>query len=98
MAMCKKYDADGSGTIDAEEFLAMAKVLVGSRKNFFDSIPWKFGSGEGRPGAGLVAACTEQPGGSRAKGRWEGLRGSPKGENHIWAQYCWFCIYIAADA
>jgi hypothetical protein len=50
MAMCAKYDKDGSGSIDSEEFLAMAKVLVGSRKNFFESIPWKFGSGEGGGG------------------------------------------------
>lgn len=44
MTMCAKYDTDGNGTIEFEEFLEMAKVLVGSRKNFFESIPWLYGS------------------------------------------------------
>jgi Ca2+-binding EF-hand superfamily protein len=41
-----QYDKDESGTIDFEEFLDMAKVLVGSRTNFRESLPWKYGSGE----------------------------------------------------
>jgi hypothetical protein len=35
-----------NGTIDFPEFLEMAKVLVGSRTNFFDSLLWKYGSSE----------------------------------------------------
>jgi hypothetical protein len=35
-----------SGTIEFPEFLEMAKVMVGSRKNFFESIPWLYFSGE----------------------------------------------------
>jgi hypothetical protein len=42
-----QYDKDESGTIDFDEFLDMAKVLVGSRTNFKESLPWKYGSGGG---------------------------------------------------
>ncbi|WIA31030.1 hypothetical protein OEZ86_001068 [Tetradesmus obliquus] len=40
--MCRKYDKDGNGTIEFEEFLEMSKVLVGSRKNFTESLVWKY--------------------------------------------------------
>lgn len=40
-----QYDTSGDGVIDFNEFLEMAKVLVGSRKNFRESLPWKYGSG-----------------------------------------------------
>lgn len=40
-----QYDKDENGTIDFDEFLEMAKVLVGSRTNFRESLPWKYGSG-----------------------------------------------------
>jgi len=42
--LCKKYDTSGDGVIDFDEFLEMAKVLVGSRTNFRESLPWKYGS------------------------------------------------------
>eukprot|EP00775_Hariotina_reticulata_P002368 gene2368-2673_t len=44
MNLCKKYDTNENGAIDFNEFLEMAKVLVGSRTNFFDSLLWKYGS------------------------------------------------------
>jgi hypothetical protein len=51
--VCVQYDKDESGTIDFEEFLDMAKVLVGSRTNFRESLPWKYGSGaRGQQGLG----------------------------------------------
>lgn len=40
-----QYDKNDDGTIDFEEFLDMAKVMVGSRKNFRESLVWKYGSG-----------------------------------------------------
>jgi hypothetical protein len=40
-----QYDKDGNGVIDFDEFLEMAKVLVGSRQNFRESLVWKYGSG-----------------------------------------------------
>lgn len=46
MCYVLQYDKDESGTIDFDEFLDMAKVLVGSRTNFRESLPWKYGSGE----------------------------------------------------
>lgn len=49
---CKQYDTSEDGTIDFDEFLEMAKVLVGSRTNFTDSLPWKYGSGELTPTQG----------------------------------------------
>lgn len=42
--LCRKYDKDEDGTIDYEEFLELAKVLVGSRKHWRDSLLWKYGS------------------------------------------------------
>eukprot|EP00882_Tetradesmus_deserticola_P005600 GHRQ01005896.1.p1 GENE.GHRQ01005896.1~~GHRQ01005896.1.p1 ORF type:complete len:149 (+),score=57.69 GHRQ01005896.1:460-906(+) len=40
--MCKKYDKDGGGTIEFEEFLNMSKVLVGNRKKFTESLVWRY--------------------------------------------------------
>eukprot|EP00878_Enallax_costatus_P000263 GHUV01000330.1.p1 GENE.GHUV01000330.1~~GHUV01000330.1.p1 ORF type:complete len:163 (+),score=49.00 GHUV01000330.1:236-724(+) len=42
--LCKKYDKNGDGTIDFDEFLEMAKVLVGTRRNWRDSLLWKYGA------------------------------------------------------
>eukprot|EP00879_Flechtneria_rotunda_P024808 GHRR01026326.1.p1 GENE.GHRR01026326.1~~GHRR01026326.1.p1 ORF type:complete len:158 (+),score=56.66 GHRR01026326.1:335-808(+) len=42
--LCRKYDKDGNGSMEFDEFLEMATVLVGSRKNWRESLPWKYGS------------------------------------------------------
>lgn len=42
--MCRKFDKNENGTICEEEFIEMAKVLIGSRQRWRESLPWKYGS------------------------------------------------------